>query len=240
MGMKLVGLVIAKWAPHMPDRAYRVLSRMAFSALDDPRGDTPAATYTGGREPLIAVMQDSEKRNPEALDKAIQRSIKQLIQLGAIERVNRAGPGQRAIYRLTLNAAIRIDGDKIRPEKWGTPSDPQWGTPSDPQNPIMGDTQVKKWGTPSDPPRRTKEFKEEQIKREVADLRGPVTLARDAGEENSVEKKCDNEDCEFGYRFDASKPKGQRNTRCEICRPTNVIPIPEDRLSRRRSSKRRT
>lgn len=235
MGMKLVGLVIAKWAPYVPDRAYRVLTRMAFSALDEPSGKTAACMYTGGRDLLIDVMPNKEKRNLVALNQAIKRSINELIKLGAIEAANRACPGKQATYRLTLDGPIRIDAHRGKPKIMGVTYCPEQGSPTDPQNPEWGSPSAQNGGhllTPLGELRITPTG--EQVEEIGVDLRRPVTLPRDAGKETTVEKKCDNDDCEFGYRYDASKPKGQRNTRCPDCRPTTVIPFPEDRLSRKK------
>ena len=47
MGAYLVGFALANWS-HVPDRAFRVLVRMALTALDYPNGDQPADLYFGG------------------------------------------------------------------------------------------------------------------------------------------------------------------------------------------------
>src|SRR5262245_54468810 len=46
MGAHLVGMVLASWS-HVPDRAFRVLVRMAHTALDAAKEDQPSERYFG-------------------------------------------------------------------------------------------------------------------------------------------------------------------------------------------------
>lgn len=234
MGMQLVGLVMNNWAPHLNDQCFRVLTRMALTALDEANDKYEACLYFAGREPLISVMNEADKRDPKALEQAILRSIRKLIKLGAIERLNKPCPGRRAEYRLTLKTPPRIEKDQTSRAVNGYHGVKR-----------MGITPRKEWVSPGDQngyhgviPQGKQRITEEQEEEIPPELSPPVTLTRETTQEETVNKICGNEDCELGYRYDPSKPKGHRNPPCPECRPhrAEVIPI-ESRYTKRHVKK---
>lgn len=100
VGAQLAHVAVARWAPHITDRAFRVLMRMALTARDVPRGGTPAATYFGGDELLLLTFSEGKR---ESKVRSVRRAIADLISVGAIERIRRGNNGSRAVYRLTLD-----------------------------------------------------------------------------------------------------------------------------------------
>jgi len=199
-----------------------------MTALDEASEKYPAEMYFGGREPLMEVMSDDGSRSEEALKQAVKRSIDMLVGLGAVKRTNHARAGNRAVYRLTLDNPIDTEASRSRKQRQGvTPRPPQGVTPRPPQ----GVTPRPFRGSPGDPPRSNEEKLKEQQEESGVDLLLPLTVARTNGKESKmVTKRCDDPECELGYRFDPSKPKGQRNTPCPQCRPTPpVIAFPLER-----------
>lgn len=112
MGAGNVVQAFGSW-PHLPDRAMRVLIRMAVTAMDD--GVPPR--YFGGWELLAhslgcvwtaptPLMSDDERqeaeRSTEAARRAVGRAVRALIQAGAVERLNVPQAGRRADYALIL------------------------------------------------------------------------------------------------------------------------------------------
>ncbi|MBM0275350.1 hypothetical protein [Micromonospora tarensis] len=101
MGARLVSLVLARWT-HLPDRAFRVVVKMAHTALDEPSEGKPAAIYFAGRDPLIAVLRSERGGDRDTLDRTLKRAIGDLIKDMAVERVSAGRAGSNAVYRLTL------------------------------------------------------------------------------------------------------------------------------------------
>lgn len=109
MGAQLVAAVLANWT-HVSDIEFRILVRMALTALDHPKGDKPAALYFGGRDALaLALRRPFPTGDDEASEKArqniyrdVRRAVTSLIKQGAIECVGEARAGRRAEYRLLL------------------------------------------------------------------------------------------------------------------------------------------
>jgi hypothetical protein len=112
VGAANVVQVFGSW-PHLPDRAMRVLIRMAVTAMDD--GMPPR--YFGGWEVLAkslgcvwtaptANMTEQERReaerSTEAARRAVGRAVHALIEAGAVERLNTPQAGRRADYALML------------------------------------------------------------------------------------------------------------------------------------------
>jgi hypothetical protein len=234
VGMKLVGMVLNKWAPHVPDRAFRVLMRMAAIALDEDSDKAPAATFFGGRDLLASVLRAERSGTLKSQDRALTRAINDLIELGAIERTNRACAGNRAEYRLTLFGAIRIDGHAVdkskEPDTHWYPEPDTSGQKPDTHWYPEPDTHWSKSPTPTGTPRSTEDYLgllEEQDQEESVDLSAAVTVPRANATDdsnNNSSRKCDDPRCELGYRYDKTRPKGDRNYPCPICSP-NVIPF---------------
>ncbi|MEU4578951.1 hypothetical protein [Nonomuraea sp. NPDC023979] len=109
MGAQLVAAVLANWT-HVSDVEFRILVRMALTALDHPKGDRPAALYFGGHEALaLALRRPFPTGDDEASEKArqnilrdVRRAVTSLIKQGAIESVGGGRAGRRAEYRLLL------------------------------------------------------------------------------------------------------------------------------------------
>src|SRR6185369_3700840 len=102
-------LVLTRWAPLVSDRAFRILTRMAHTALDTPNDNMPAGIFTGGRELLALTLHAERNGTQEAAYRTVKRAIAELIEVGAIERTNNAFTGRRGCYRLTLENRPRID-----------------------------------------------------------------------------------------------------------------------------------
>lgn len=114
MGAELVGLVSTKWAHLRSLSQYKILTRMALTALDKPGGpNKPAATFFGGWESLAMALgrdiPDPDDYSGEAVirrkcvrDEVI-RQTSALERLGAIKPlVDKPGRDQRQTWKLTL------------------------------------------------------------------------------------------------------------------------------------------
>jgi len=234
--MKLAGMVMTRWAPYLTDRAFRVLMRMAHTALDEPTDKNEAGMFTADRGLLLSVMRAERHGDLGSLERAVERAIKDLIQIGAIERVNRPGFGRRANYRLTLVNTSRIDGPLVDngplPDTRGRAL-PDTTTPlPDTRGRALPDTRGSSWPTPRVGPKEYEEEPQEDLKEQteedLVDGVPRVTPARDANqsqiESANLESKCGDPTCILGYRYDKTLPKHERNFPCPICSP-NVIPI---------------
>lgn len=226
MGMKLVGMALTKWAPHVPDRAFRVLVRMAMTALDEGTEEVPPNLYFGGKDLLLAVLRGERTGTLKSLERSLERAVKDLVELGAIERTNRAFFGERACYKLTLMGPVRIDDRAV--DNSGEP-DTQCRVMPDTHSRAMPDTQCRESPTPTVGPMSNEEVLEEQLEDESVDLTEPVAVTRATGAEQNTElisSACRDPTCQMGYLYDRTKPKGQRNIPCPICRPAaKVIPF---------------
>lgn len=154
MGANLVAQALTHWT-HVSDRAFRVLIRMALTALDNPSKGRPAATYLGGRE-LLAMTFRSDKGTPETRYRAVKRALAELSEEGAIRHLRSGWAGQNAVYRLTLD----------RQEKGGPKGPPEGGLKS----PPMGGPSGTEWGVSEAPPRNQEDLQDERGEEEVADL----------------------------------------------------------------------
>jgi hypothetical protein len=160
MGANLVMQVFAGWT-HVSDRAFRVLVRMAVTALDNPGKGQPAGIYHGGRE-LLAMSLRSEGSD-ETKFRAVKRAVAELTEAGAIDHIATGWAGQNAVYRLTLSRpGSTVDsaemGGLIGPPKGGRTSPP------------MGGQNGPEWGAAQTPPRNQEEPIEERGEEEGADL----------------------------------------------------------------------
>lgn len=160
MGANLVTQVLAHWT-HVSDRAFRVLVRMAVTALDNPTPKQPAGIYRAGRE-LLAMSLRTEG-NASTRYRAVKRAVAELTEAGAIEHLATGWAGQNAVYRLTLDRAK----SSIGPDRMGGFSDPPKGGFSDPP---MGGQNDTEWGVAQTPPRNQEDLQEERDEEEGADL----------------------------------------------------------------------
>lgn len=108
MGHRLVAAVFDNWSPLLSNAEARVLLFMAHKALDTT-GDQgqPARLYFAGQAAIakaaghVPTRAEPTERNLRAVAKVIG----QLVERGAIERVQGARYGSNAVYR-------------IRPDPW--------------------------------------------------------------------------------------------------------------------------
>jgi hypothetical protein len=173
MGAQMVAQVLACWTD-VSDRAFRVLVRMALTALDKPQNGHSAGIYRGGRD-LLALSLRSDGSD-ETKYRAVKRAIAELTEVGAIEHIATGWAGQNAVYRLTLSrrkadTGINEEGgfsdppftDVTKGGKGG-PNDPPEGGFSDPP---MGGQSVPERGVPATPPRN-----QEEVIRELEEENG--------------------------------------------------------------------
>lgn len=230
MGATLVAQAVQRWAPHVSDRAFRVLIAMAVIARDRPGKDIPAKLYFGGQEGLTACLRRERGGTTDSAVKTVKRAVKELIDAGAIRCTQPAVLGSNAVYLLTLENAPRVrerddSGSKYFANGRDTPSPPGGDTLS----PPSGDTPSPNGGTSDVPPSKEtpEETLEELEEEERVSVRTAVTVTRANSpieKPESVSSACRDPTCTLGFLFDASKPKGQRNIPCPTCRP-NVIPF---------------
>src|SRR4051812_49097393 len=83
MGATLVTQVLAHWS-HVSDRAFRVLVRMAVTALDKPQNGNPANIYRGGRE-LLAMSLRNKGGTDRTRFRSVAEAVAELTDAGAIE-----------------------------------------------------------------------------------------------------------------------------------------------------------
>lgn len=100
MGARLAMEALTFWAPKLIPSTSLVLTRMALTALDDAKDGTPPGMYWAGHEVLAAALRGGV--TPPNL-RTVRRSIAELLEIGAIERVERGFNGHRSVYRLTLS-----------------------------------------------------------------------------------------------------------------------------------------
>lgn len=110
MGHRLVSSVFDNWAPLLTNAQARVLLFMAHRALDT-KGDRgePPHLYFAGQAAIARAAGHVEHRSeptPQAL-RTVAKVIGQLVEVGALERVQGSRYGSNAVYR-------------IRPDPWDT------------------------------------------------------------------------------------------------------------------------
>jgi len=203
MGANLVTQVLAHWT-HVSDRAFRVLVRMAVTALDNPTPKQPAAIYRAGRE-LLAMSLRSEG-NASTRYRSVKRAVAELTEAGAIEHLTTGWAGQNAVYRLTLDRSKSA----VEPDRMGGLSDPPKGGLSDPP---MGGQNDTEWGVAQTPPRNQEEFLGERDEEERADLRTTSHPPRAAPNLNPkpTPARCPDHHIPL-------KPRSDRTEACPMCR----------------------
>jgi hypothetical protein len=163
MGGHLVKLVTTRWS-HISDRAFRVLTVMAVTALDAPTDSCEAGVYFAGQEPLLAALRNERGGTRETRERTVKKAITELIKEKAIERVVTGRVGRKAIYRLRLDGAAgvdlpgRIEGDSQSPPV----GDPQGPAQGGRWSPAEGDPQGPRRGTAGVPPRNHREDQEKE------------------------------------------------------------------------------
>lgn len=230
MGAKLATLALTRWAPHVPDRAFRVLMRMALTALDEAQNGTQAGLYFGGRDLLLSCLRAERGGKRDTQLRQLRKAINELVEMGAVRRTNTAYAGVNQVYELTLFAAIRFDAEPVdNSVSVADKGDPQAPPLEDPQAPPVGVPGGPEWGTPTHPPRNQEEPIEELREEISLDLRGHVTASRAKSKPQNAEPdppnvppdKCPEPGCAKGFVL-----RGDRITHCPQCR-SNVISMPE-------------
>ncbi|MDX3868016.1 hypothetical protein [Streptomyces europaeiscabiei] len=118
MGAQLVGLVLSRWK-HLNDTDFRILIRMALTALDQEKDGHPPHLYFGGHEFLAMALRrpfpegDSEqsRKARQNILRDVRRSVKGLVDQGAIEVVDTGRAVRQGVaktYRLTLWSAAGV------------------------------------------------------------------------------------------------------------------------------------
>lgn len=210
-----MGLVLTHWT-HVTDRAFRVLSRMAVTALDKADASTPAAHYFGGRDLLVSALRREGDGTRESAYRTVKRAVDELIKEGAIERVQVGRSGRNTVYRLHLWRTRKIDAGLSQLDYQGDCSCPPEG---DTRCPPQGDTRCPVRGTLGVPPRNHEEPLQERSEEQGADLREPVTLAHDPASSEDHEFKtpgCEMEGCVHGSIIVDGKMEY-----CPQCNPRN-------------------
>jgi len=219
VGANLVMQVSAGWT-HVSDRAFRILVRMAVTALDTPSKGQPAAVYHGGRE-LLAMSLRSEGSD-ETKFRAVKRAVAELSEAGAIEHVASGWAGQNAVYRLTLNRSRPA----VEPtEMGGLIGPPKGGRTS----PPMGGQSATERGVAEAPPRN----QEEPIREREEEEGVAVSTTSHPPRVTPPSNRCPNHPIRLKPRADGLNP-------CPLCRagapPTaddlaDVIPLDSWRAS---------
>lgn len=173
MGANLVTQVLAHWT-HLSDRAFRVLVRMAVTALDNPSPKQPAAIYHGGRE-LLAMSLRSKGGTERTRYRSVAEAVAELTEAGAIEHLAIGWAGQNAVYRLTLGNTrpAGMDGPSTHPlADDETPDDQGMGGTR--AHPMDGSTahpmdvpSARKWMGPGHTPRNQEEITKERDEEEM-------------------------------------------------------------------------
>lgn len=105
MGVNLVSAVVVNHAG-LSNRAFRVLVRMALSALDktNERGQPPGL-YWGGWEVLALSLGRQDLETPSArrlAQETVRRAIQELVAAGLVTPLHVAQRGTRQTYQLNL------------------------------------------------------------------------------------------------------------------------------------------
>lgn len=108
MGISLVNQALFYAAPKISDRAFRVLMRMAATALDKPSDGQPAATFFGGVEMLTMVLRSGRAEKDDSAPRIVRYAVAELIEAGLIECVEKPRKGHRPVYRLTLDSGMTV------------------------------------------------------------------------------------------------------------------------------------
>lgn len=237
MGARLVSLVLARWS-HVSDRAFRVLIRMANTALDEATNDRPAGVYFGGHDLLAMTMRRENGGTTDSAVRTARRAVAELVAEGVIERVNRARSGEKQVYRLCLHAARSIDArPPASPETVPIEQDTWCPAEADTSGPAEQDTWCPSSRTPIVLPRNQEEPLDERYQDESFDLDTDVAVAREGSFANKPDFPIDSppaepppatgtptspRKCRHGLKIDL-RPDG--DVRCQFCRREATAPV---------------
>ena len=175
MGARLVSLVLVRWT-HVSDRAFRVLVRMALTALDEATPNNPALLYFAGQDLLALTLRNERGGRHESVLRNARHALDELIDEGAIKRTRNARSGQNAVYLLTLDGARKIDQHPLTSPPQAEPDVPP---EAESHVPAEAEPDVPGWRNPTFPPRNQEEPVEDlEGEEQSADLRTAVTVAR--------------------------------------------------------------
>lgn len=230
MGASLVAQVLARWT-HVSDRAFRVLVRMAVTALDKPKDGKPANIYHGGRE-LLAMALRTDGGSADTRYRAVKRAVAELSEAGAIQHIQSGWAGRNAVYRLTLGATDSVADDDPEADGMGGLIDPPEGGLFDPPN--GGPVNDNKGGG-SSPPKEHEDQEDMERAEEKAGV-DPSTTSHPPRENDApipTSDRCPNHHIRLTPRFDGMQP-------CPLCRkgvPASDPPVaPVIDLNSRRAS----
>lgn len=113
MGIQLANVVSVSWA-HLPERQFKVLMRMALTALDVPnKKGQPAHVFWGGWETLaLAMNRDVPAEDDPRLEaqtrrrtlvSEVARTTRLLVDAGAIKPQETARRGHQQTWLLTVS-----------------------------------------------------------------------------------------------------------------------------------------
>ncbi|MBB5868561.1 hypothetical protein F4553_001940 [Allocatelliglobosispora scoriae] len=226
MGARLVTEALMSWT-HLTDRAFRVLIRMAHTALDNNAPTTPAGRYFGGHDLLATVIAPGG--TPQSRLKTVQRAVAELIRQGAVHRVNTARAGSNQVYQLTLDRRPGTDRSRVespdRPDRGGPPE-------TDTIGPPQGDTGRHERGTVGVHPRNQEEPREELSQERRGAFRTAVTVTRASGRDDPTTKTTDDLTSNTSGRCSHGNSRRRRRDgqpRCARCRSPE--PEAEPRIS---------
>lgn len=224
MGAALVAKVLMSWSD-LNDRAFRVLVRMALTALDKPTEDQEEGVYFGGEDLLIKTLRCERGGTAETKRATARRAVRDLVAAGAIRRRRLGGRGKNAEFKLTLdrdrasdapNLAVAThprtpQGDTRSHPASAAPKPPQGDTSGHPQgdtgSQAQGDTSGPDRVTPGVTPRNTEEPQEELQEEEGVVVHTDLTVPR---AREAVNKPIDQK---FGHS--PTKPSAQaRYAKC--------------------------
>ncbi|GAA3767231.1 hypothetical protein ACFQ0G_26920 [Streptomyces chiangmaiensis] len=108
MGAQLVALVLASWT-HLNDTAFRILVRMALTALDKQDGKSPPHLYFGGRDLLAMSLRRpfpegdtaEAQRARQNIHRDVRRAVKSLLRRARSRLWTPAGLSGKATRRPT-------------------------------------------------------------------------------------------------------------------------------------------
>jgi hypothetical protein len=165
MGANLVTQVLAHWT-NLSDRAFRVLVRMAVTALDTPSKGRPAAVYHGGRE-LLAMSLRGDGGTIRTRYRTVAKAVAELTEAGAIDHLATGWAGQNAVYKLTLDRAHSTGDGEARDDEMGGPSAHPMDVPTGHPMGVRSDTE---WMCAEYTPRNQEEPLKERDEEEVVDV----------------------------------------------------------------------
>ena len=215
MGARLVSLALARWS-YVSDRAFRVLVRMALTALDDPKPDTPPGLYFAGQDLLAMSLRNCGGKRESVL-RSVRLAIDELIAEGAIERTKQGRSGQNAVFHLTLEGPRRIDSVDSPTGRQEESAIPPQGESTVPPE---AESAVPDRRNEGFPPRNHEEPVDERVQEPEINLRTDVTVSR---AREAATNPIDSLECERGC-VKGWLLIGDQFERC-TCH-SNVIPFP--------------